>query len=53
MYGAISDFIMGGLTSKACFVAETLISAAHGLKPIEAVQTGEFVWFEDPETGMR
>ena len=53
MYGAVSGFIMGGLSSKACFVAGTLISAAHGLKPIETIQSGEFVWAEDPETGER
>ena len=53
MYGAVSGFIMGGLSSKACFVAGTLISAAHALKPIETIQSGEFVWAEDPETGER
>ena len=51
--GAIGGFITGGLTSKACFVAGTLVSAECGMVPIEQIRANQLVWAEDPETGER
>ena len=51
--GAIGGFITGGLTSKACFIAGTLVHAECGLVPIEEIKADQMVWAEDPETGER
>ena len=41
-----------GLTSQ-CFTGDTLVATEDGLKPIEDVKVGEFVWSEDTETGEK
>ena len=51
--GAIGGFITGGLTSKACFIAGTLVHAECGLVPIEEIKADQMVWAEDPETSER
>ena len=44
----------GGKAPKAaCFVAGTLVTAKDGLKPIEKVKAGDFVYSENPETGEK
>ena len=53
MMGAITGFVSGGLSSKACFVAGTLITVADGYKPIEKIEAGDLVWSENPETGEK
>lgn len=53
MNGSIGGFITGGLTSKACFIAGTLVHAECGLVPIEEIKADQMVWAEDPETGER
>ncbi len=37
----------------ACFVAGTLISTEEGLRPIEEIQVGDYVWSENPETNEK
>ena len=39
-----------GLTSQ-CFTGDTLVSTEDGLRPIEEIQVGDYVWAEDTETG--
>ena len=51
--GAIGGFITGGIASKHCFVAGTLIHTEDGLVPIEEIKPDQLVWAEDPETGER
>ena len=46
-------FITGGIASKHCFVAGTLIHTEDGLVPIEEIKPDQLVWAEDPETGER
>ena len=36
-----------------CFVAGTLVLEQNGLKPIEKIQAGDYVYAEDPETGEK
>ncbi|MDO5149648.1 MAG: polymorphic toxin-type HINT domain-containing protein [Oscillospiraceae bacterium] len=47
----ITPFCIGGAASKGCFTAGTLVETIDGDKPIEAVQTGDYVLSSDPETG--
>ena len=49
-YGALAYASMGGGRVN-CFVAGTLISTEDGLKPIEEIEAGDYVWSEDSETG--
>lgn len=51
--GAIGGFITGGIASKHCFVAGTLIHTEDGLVPIEEIKPDQLVWAEDPATGER
>ena len=51
--GAIGGFITGGIASKHCFVAGTLIHTEDGLVPIEEIKPDQLVWAEDSETGER
>lgn len=51
MMGSITGFITGGLTSKACFVAGTVILTVAGKKAIEEIQVGDKVWAWDEKTG--
>ncbi|WP_455718515.1 polymorphic toxin-type HINT domain-containing protein, partial [Anaerosporobacter sp.] len=37
--------------SSQCFTGETLVSTEEGLRPIEDIQVGDYVWSEDTETG--
>ena len=37
----------------ACFVAGTLISTEEGLRPIEEINIGDYVWAENPETNEK
>ncbi len=39
-----------GLTSQ-CFTGDTLVSTEDGLRPIEEIRVGDYVWAEDTETG--
>ncbi len=39
------------MTSKHCFVAETLVATIDGMVPIEDISPGDLVLSEDPETG--
>ena len=41
-----------GLTSQ-CFTGDTLVSTEDGLRPIEEIQAGDYVWSENTETGER
>ena len=41
-----------GLTSQ-CFTGDTLVSTEHGLRPIEEIQAGDYVWSENTETGEK
>jgi len=41
-----------GLTSQ-CFTGDTLVSTETGLRPIEDIQIGDYVWSEDTETGKK
>ena len=57
--GVVSGVMAGGakfLAQKAgvvqCFIAGTLVAAKSGLQPIETIQTGDYVWATDPETGQ-
>lgn len=43
MWGAIGEAISGGLNSKFCFVAGTLVMTKQGLKAIEEIQIGDQV----------
>ena len=45
--------IGGKVPKAACFVAGTLVTAKDGLKPIEKVKAGDFVYSENPETGEK
>ena len=47
----ITPFCIGGAASKGCFTAGTLVETIDGDKPIETVQTGDYVLSSDPETG--
>ena len=38
-----------GLTSQ-CFTGDTLVSTETGLRPIEEIQIGDYLWSEDTET---
>ena len=51
--GAIGGFITGGIASKHCFMAGTLIHTEDGLVPIEEIKPDQLVWAEDPATGER
>lgn len=51
MTGAISGAITGALTSPYCFVAGTLVRTGEGSKPIEEIQSGDWVWAWDEQTG--
>ena len=53
MSGAIFGFIMGEMTSSACFVAGTAILTAAGYVAIESIFAGDYVWADNPETGER
>jgi len=46
--GKETGIVAGG----PCFVAGTLIATAKGLKPIEDVRAGDFVWSYDEENGQ-
>ena len=39
--------------STQCFTGDILVTTEDGLKPIEDVKVGEFVWSEDTETGEK
>lgn len=41
-----------GLTSQY-FTGDTLVSAEFGLRPIEEIQAGDYVWSENTETGEK
>lgn len=41
-----------GMTSQ-CFTGDTLVSAEDGLRPIEEIQAGDYVWSENTETGEK
>lgn len=41
-----------GLTSQ-CFTGDTLVSTEDGLRPIEEIQAGDYVWSENTGTGVR
>ena len=41
-----------GLTSQ-CFTGDTLVSTADGLRPIEEIQAGDYVWSEHTERGKK
>ena len=41
-----------GLTSQ-CFTGDTLVSTEDGLRPIEKIQAGDYVWSENTETGKK
>ena len=41
----------GKMVDNLCFVAGTLVSTKDGLRQIEQIKTGDYVWSEDPETG--
>ena len=41
-----------GLTSQ-CFTGDTLVSTEFGLRPIEEIQAGDYVWSENTETGEK
>ena len=41
-----------GLTSQ-CFTGDTLVSTEYGLRPIEEIQAGDYVWSENTETGEK
>lgn len=41
-----------GLTSQ-CFTGDTLVSTESGLRPIEDIQAGDYVWSENTETGEK
>lgn len=41
-----------GLTSQ-CFTGDTLVSTEDGLRPIEEIQAGDYVWSENTETGEK
>ncbi|MGN0495921.1 MAG: polymorphic toxin-type HINT domain-containing protein, partial [Lachnospiraceae bacterium] len=41
-----------GLTSQ-CFTGDTLVSTEYGLRPIEDIQVGDYVWSENTETGEK
>ncbi len=41
-----------GLTSQ-CFTGDTLVSTEYGLKRIDAIEQGDYVWSENTETGER
>ena len=41
----------GDILEAACFVAGTLVCSSDGNKPIEDIQTGDYVWAWDEETG--
>ena len=41
-----------GLTSQ-CFTGDTLVSTEDGLRPIEEIQAGDYVWSENTETGKK
>ncbi len=49
--GAITGFILGGITSDACFVAGTAVLTADGLTAIENIEPEDYVWAWDEETG--
>ena len=51
MSGAITGFILGGITSDACFAAGTAVLTADGLTAIENIEPGDRVWAWDEETG--
>ena len=44
--------ILFGLTSQ-CFAGDTLVSTEDGLRPIEEIQAGDYVWSENTETGKK
>lgn len=54
-----SSVATGGVTTLAanspgaCFVEGTLVAAEDGLRPIEEIRAGDYVWAEEPETGER
>ena len=41
-----------GLTSQ-CFTGDTLVSTEDGLRPIEEIQAGDYVWSENTENGKK
>ena len=41
-----------GLTSQ-CFTGDTLVSTEDGLRPIEEIQAGDYIWAEDTTTGEK
>ena len=41
-----------GLASQ-CFTGDTLVSTESGLRPIEDIQAGDYVWSENTETGEK
>ena len=41
-----------GLTSQ-CFAGDTLVSTEDGLRPIEEIQAGDYVWSENTETDKK
>ena len=41
-----------GLTSQ-CFTGDTLVSTEYGLRPIEEIVAGDYVWSENTETGEK
>ncbi len=41
-----------GMTSQ-CFTGDTLVSTEDGLRPIEEIQAGDYIWAEDTETGEK
>ena len=53
MGGAITGFVVGGLTSNVCFVAGTVVSTECGKKVIENIKKGELVWAQDENTGEK
>ena len=47
MWGAIAGAIKGGMTSKACFTADTMVKTIDGYKPIFQIVEGDFVYSFD------
>jgi len=41
-----------GLTSQ-CFTGDTLVATQDGLRPIEKIEAGDYVWSENTETGEK
>jgi len=41
-----------GLTSQ-CFTGDTLVATETGLRPIEEIEVGDYVWSENTETGEK